>query len=76
MDSDLARVTRVRRLAKSGQAKRIREEAGASLRDVGGEVGVYPGTVYRWEAGLTRPGREHALKWEAALARLVEELGW
>lgn len=73
---DLARVTKARRLAKTGQAKRIRQAADASHRDMGAEVGVAGSTIYRWEEGLTRPGWDHALRWEAALARLVDELGW
>lgn len=74
--SELARITRVRQLAKTGQAKRIRLNADASIRDMSAEVGVAPGTIYRWEQGITRPDKEHALRWERALARLVEELGW
>jgi len=72
--TDLGRVTRARRLGKSGQGKRIRQAADASLSDIAREVGVHPATVYRWEEGITRPGAEHAALWETVLAQLVEEL--
>ncbi len=74
--SALIRTTRARILAKTGQAKRIREAAGASLRDIGEAVDASAATVYRWETGITRPGAEHARRWEAVLGQLVKELGW
>jgi|NGEPerStandDraft_6_1074524.scaffolds.fasta_scaffold63398_4 transcriptional regulator with XRE-family HTH domain len=63
-------LARVRRLAKSGEARVIRVEAGLSLAELGLRVGVGPATVHRWEMGKRSPHGEPALAYAAALAAL------
>jgi DNA-binding transcriptional regulator YiaG len=45
----------VRRLAKSGAARALRESTGFSASEVARELGVSPATVCRWERGLAFP---------------------
>jgi DNA-binding transcriptional regulator YiaG len=49
--------------------RRIRVDAGLSLREVASALNVHPMTVLRWERGAT-PRREHA----ASYRRLLDEL--
>jgi transcriptional regulator with XRE-family HTH domain len=69
--SDLARI---RRMQQSGEAKRLRERAGISLRTMARAVGVRASTLIRWEAGRVRPREGTALAWLAALDRISAEL--
>lgn len=64
----------VRALARSGQAREIRTDAGLSLADVGGAIGVAAGTVQRWENGLRTPYGAPALRYGALLAALRDHL--
>jgi transcriptional regulator with XRE-family HTH domain len=71
-------LARVRRLASSGEARRVRLAAGLSLYDLAGAVGVAAATVHRWERGESRPSGEAALRYGAllgAVARQVREAG-
>lgn len=70
MRNELSRIAHVRALASIGEARRIREAANVSLRELAQEVDVHASTLSRWEAGEHRPRRSEALRWEAALARL------
>jgi DNA-binding transcriptional regulator YiaG len=71
MDSkDLVTLTRVRALARTGRARRIRLKAGASLAEVAIPIGVSKSTVLRWEVGERRPRGEPALKYADVLDAL------
>jgi transcriptional regulator with XRE-family HTH domain len=71
----LIEIARARRLARTGEGRRIREAAAVSVRELAAAVGVDPTTVWRWETGQSIPKPEQARRWDAALrdlARLVE----
>lgn len=61
---------RAARLPNPEERRRIRDEAGASLVEVGDELRVSALTVSRWERGLVEPSRDHAI----AYRRLLEQL--
>jgi hypothetical protein len=64
-------ISRARRLARSGEGRRIREEAGLTVREMSSAVGVVPATISRWERGLGRPVRGSAVRrWVRVLDRL------
>jgi transcriptional regulator with XRE-family HTH domain len=63
----------VRRLARNGNARQIREGTGLSASEVARELGVSPGAVSRWERGQRAPRGEVATKWAALLRRLSAE---
>jgi transcriptional regulator with XRE-family HTH domain len=67
-------LARIRRMQDSGEARRLRERAGVSLRTMARAVGVRPSTLIRWEAGQVRPREPTALAWLAALDVLRVEL--
>ncbi len=60
----------VRRLAKSGTARALRESTGFSASEVARELGVSPATVCRWERGLRVPGERDAERWALILKRM------
>jgi transcriptional regulator with XRE-family HTH domain len=64
----LERLRAKRTLPPAAERKRIRLDAGASLRDVARELGTSATSVDRWEQGASP--REKT----AAYARLLEEL--
>ena len=68
--TDVAEVMEVRALARSGEARTIREAAGLSIREVAAAVGVAPSTVWRWENGAVMPRWEDAQRY----ARLLQQL--
>ena len=68
---DIVRLSRVRRQFRSGRARRMREGAALSVRELASRIGVDPSTLSRWERGATTPSPEGALAWAAAM----EELG-
>jgi transcriptional regulator with XRE-family HTH domain len=61
---------RVRRMAKTGTARHIREEAGLSLAEIADAAGLHKTTVFRYEHGLRRPRGEAAARY----LRVLEEL--
>ena len=61
---------RAAKLPPPDERARIRREAGVSLRDLAGELGVSPMTVGRWETGQARPRLDQA----AAYARLLADV--
>jgi transcriptional regulator with XRE-family HTH domain len=67
-------LARIRRMQQTGEAKRLREQAGVSLRTMARAVGVRASTLIRWEAGRVRPREGTALAWLAALDRIRAEL--
>lgn len=58
----IRRVSEVRRMLASGQARTKRKSLHLSIREVARAVGMDPGTVSRWEAGRNRPRPDAALK--------------
>jgi DNA-binding transcriptional regulator YiaG len=63
----------IRRLQDSGQARRIREQAGVSVALLARSIGVQEATVWRWETGRSRPREDAALRWLAALERMADD---
>lgn len=66
------RIARVRQLASSGEAARIREGADLTRGDVARDIGVSVHTVRRWELGERAPTGVAALRYEALLASLLD----
>jgi DNA-binding transcriptional regulator YiaG len=73
--SNFERLAVVRQLASSGEARRRRQDAQATLSEIAEEVGVLPGTVWKWEVGRLRPNGEPALKYLRVLERLAALTG-
>jgi len=61
---------RVRRLAATGAARAMREDAGLSLAKIADAAGVHKVTVFRWEHGQRRPRGPAAERY----LRVLEEL--
>jgi len=68
--ADVVDLVEVRRIARSGEARAIRERAGLSLREVASAVGVTRSALQRWETGTRAPGGELAGRYGALLAAL------
>jgi transcriptional regulator with XRE-family HTH domain len=60
-----------RRLAADGSARRLREENGLSLADVGNAIGTSPTTIWRWEHGERSPHGNLAIRYAAVLSGLI-----
>lgn len=67
---ELLRIARGRVLATSGAARRIREAAGVSQRELAEVVEVAPSTLARWERGETRPRGASSVRYAEALTTL------
>lgn len=67
---ELTQLRRVRDQAQSGEARRLREDAGLSLTEVAKAIGVTASAVSQWESGRRRPRGIAALKYAAVLASL------
>jgi transcriptional regulator with XRE-family HTH domain len=67
---DVQQVTWVRRLARTGNARTLRESAGLSISEVARELGVSPAAVSRWERGQRVPRGASAERW----ARLLRQV--
>lgn len=63
----IRRVSAVRRMLASGQAREQRKAMHLSVSEIARVIGMDRGTVYRWEAGATQPSPEAALKLAAVL---------
>lgn len=61
--TDLERLSRVRAMIESGEAKSRRSRSGLSLSEVASTCGVDGSTVWRWEHGLRMPRGATALKY-------------
>ena len=70
MAEDPLKIARMRALAESGEARRIRQRARLGLTEVAGACGVDQSTVYRWETGRRRPRGAAAARY----AHLLEAL--
>jgi DNA-binding transcriptional regulator YiaG len=66
-------VVLARRLARDGNARRIREAAGLSASEVARVLNVSPGTVCRWERGLRVPRGEAATAWVGLLKKMMAQ---
>jgi transcriptional regulator with XRE-family HTH domain len=72
--ADLAALGIIRRAARDGTARRVRELAGVSLEEVARSCGVEPQTVLRWELGRRSPRAVAAERYTAALIALAASL--
>jgi DNA-binding transcriptional regulator YiaG len=62
----------VRRLARSGEARRIRVDSGLSESEIAAAVGVSTAAISRWETALRRPTGRAALAYRRLLVKLME----
>ena len=67
---DVLDLSHVRRLARDGEARRIRVDAGLSLREVASAVGVSVAGLSRWELAQRSPHGRAAIRWGRLLAEL------
>jgi transcriptional regulator with XRE-family HTH domain len=70
MANDVQQIAWIRRLARDGGARTIRESAGFSASEIAREMGVSASAVSRWERGERTPQREAAKAWAELLRRL------
>jgi DNA-binding transcriptional regulator YiaG len=70
--SDALKLTRVRRLAASGEARRLRRAANLSYAETGSAVAVSPATILRWETGERSPHGAAALRYLELLDQLAD----
>ena len=72
MTADTARqLAYVRRLARTGAARVIREEARISLREMAEEIGTTRASLSRWERHESSPRTAAALRWPEVLKGLA-----
>lgn len=64
-------LVRVRRLASTGAARAIREDAGLSLSELATAAKVHKTTIFRWETGLRRPRGDAAERYLTVLEELT-----
>jgi DNA-binding transcriptional regulator YiaG len=64
-------LVRLRRLMKSGEARRIREKAGLSVRAAAGAANISVAGLWRWEAGERIPTGDSALRYAGFLGLLA-----
>lgn len=72
MTVDPIKLTRLRAMLTSGEARRVRIAAGLSYREAGAGCGVSLTTVYRWENGMRAPRGEVAIRYLAILEALAK----
>jgi DNA-binding transcriptional regulator YiaG len=65
------RLSHLRALTKSGEARAIRESAQLALSDIGQSIGADPSSVGRWERGERLPRGVVALRYARLLERLA-----
>lgn len=77
METQESLLTRVllRQLCSGGQAREIREAAGAGLGETARAARVAKGTLSRWERGLQTPRGDAAIRYAQVLAALIEARG-
>ncbi len=68
--SQLQRLRDARALGPSGRGRRARLAARLSLSDFAQAINVDAASLCRWEHGRTRPRRDAALRWLAAVEDL------
>jgi DNA-binding transcriptional regulator YiaG len=67
---DWATVAKVRQAFRSGRAKKMRERAGLSLRELAAMADVPSSSLQTWEAGQHSPRADACIAWAAAMKRL------
>lgn len=72
--AELLVVVQVREMLRTGKARRIREAAGLSTRDVATAVGVDAKALHKWEIGKTRPQHATAVLYGRFLLELQRTL--
>lgn len=65
------RLSHLRALTQSGEARAIRERARLALSDIAQSIDADPSSVGRWERGERLPRGEVALKYARLLERLA-----
>jgi DNA-binding transcriptional regulator YiaG len=70
MLSEALELAAVRRMARDGTARRIREDASVSRSELARDLRVHESTVQKWEAGQRSPRGRVALQY----GRLLKEL--
>ncbi len=68
---DLDLLLIARRASADGGARRMREKARLSTREVAAAVGTTAATISRWETAARRPSGAPAVRW----AKLLKHLG-
>lgn len=69
----LVELASVRGLVRTGAARAIRQNAGLSLGEVAGTIGVSAGTILRWETQTRVPHGEAAVAYGRLLRSLVAQ---
>lgn len=67
-------ISLARKLAATGEARRLRQAAGLSLYDLARDLGVTAGTVSRWETGNRVPRGDAAARYAGLLGELMDVL--
>lgn len=63
-------ISQVRRAFRSGKARKMREEAGLSIRELASLAKIPQASLQRWETGSSAPRAEACLAWSEAMERL------
>jgi DNA-binding transcriptional regulator YiaG len=71
--NDLTALLRARRLATSGEAKRLRQRSALTQGELAAALGVATSTVCRWERGERQPSGMAGARYGYALTALVAE---
>lgn len=72
--SEIMLLVEAHKRARSGEAKKIRQQAGLTMAQVAVVVGVDVSSVSKWESGSRKPRGEHAVKWAALLNELEQNV--
>jgi DNA-binding XRE family transcriptional regulator len=70
---DIHEVMRMRRWAKTGVARQLRQEAGLSLAEMAQAVGASRSALHFWETGQRVPRPDNAARWAEVLEGLFQE---
>lgn len=68
-------LVRLRAVASSGEARRIREAARLSISELANACGVDQSTIWRWEHGHRSPRGERGLAYGQLIETLRKETG-
>jgi DNA-binding transcriptional regulator YiaG len=75
MQALLEEVEAIRQLPSPALARAMREEARISRRRLAKELGTHEVTIWRWEAGVSRPRGQMLVDYARILAALKHQLG-
>lgn len=74
-ENEILRLVKLRELAASGEAQRIREAARLTQGEVADVVGVHKATISRWESGGSRiPRGRTADRYADLLEKLTQQV--